>query len=246
MKYIYTILFVLITCTSCKNETLLAFETLKIEENKCNTCPVITIDIPKAIDKNAIGNSINNALKEEIITLLNFDDTTNINSIKTAVSSFNKAFNQLKDKFPEESTKWEAIINGEILYEDKTILTIALDSYIFTGGAHGYSVKKYLNFNKKTGEEIENWQLFNTDFNFEKFAETKFRIQENIPQNSPINATGFMFENDTFNLPENIGYTEKGLQLIYNQYEVSTFAEGPIELNIPFNEAKKYLAFKVK
>ena len=55
-----------------------------------------------------------------------------------------------------------------------------------------------------------------------------------------------MFEEDAFYLPENIGFTPKGIQLLYNQYEVSSFAEGPIEVTIPYNEVKKYLTIKVK
>lgn len=246
MKYIYILLLLLLVSISCKNETLLTFETLLIEDKTCKNCPAVTIDIPKALEKTTISKNINTALQEEIIILLNFDEATNVTSIKTAIVSFNEGYNKLKDKFPEESTKWEAVINGEVLYENKDILTIALDSYIFTGGAHGYSAKKYLNFSKKNGAEIENWELFNTKFNFEKFAEIKFRIQENIPQDQPINYTGFMFEEDAFYLPENIGFTPNGIQLLYNQYEVSSFAEGPIEVTIPYSEVKKYLAVKVK
>jgi len=246
MKYIYILLLLLLVSISCKNETLLTFENLLIEDKTCENCPEVTIDIPNALEKTAISKNINTALQEEVITLLNFDEATNVNSIETAITSFNKGYTQLKDKFPEESTKWKAVINGEVLYENKYLLTIALDSYIFTGGAHGYSVKRFLNFNKKNGAELENWELFNTNFDFEKFAEIKFRIQEDIPQDQPINYTGFMFEENSFYLPENIGFTKEGIQLLYNQYEVASYADGPIELTIPFNEAKKYLAIKIK
>ncbi|WP_298487980.1 DUF3298 and DUF4163 domain-containing protein [uncultured Maribacter sp.] len=246
MKYIYILLLLFLVSISCKNETLLTFETLFIEDKTCENCPVVTIDIPKALEKNTISKNINTALQEEIIALLNFDEATNVNSIKTAIASFNEGYTKLKDKFPEESTKWEAVINGEVVYENKYILTIALDSYIFTGGAHGYSVKRFLNFNKKNGAELENWELFNTNFDFEKFAEIKFRIQEDIPQDTPINYTGFMFEEDSFYLPENIGFTKEGIQLLYNQYEVASYADGPITITIPYNEANKYLVTGIK
>ncbi|MEO0900921.1 MAG: DUF3298 domain-containing protein, partial [Bacteroidota bacterium] len=33
-----------------------------------------------------------------------------------------------------------------------------------------------------------------------------------------------------FHLSENIGYVPEGIQLIYNQYEVASYADGPIVL----------------
>ncbi|WP_291865481.1 DUF3298 and DUF4163 domain-containing protein [Maribacter sp.] len=246
MKPLY-IAFLFLTITiSCKNESLLSFEPIVIEEVECDTCPIVKISIPKALEDSKIDKTINTAIREEIITLLNFDESVEINTIETAISSFKNGYSDLMKKFPEESTKWEASITGEISYEDKNVISITLNSYLFTGGAHGYSSSRFLNFNKKKGVELENWELFNPDFDFNKFAELKFRIQEDIPQNAPINSTGFMFEEDSYNLPENIGYTKEGLQLLYNQYEIASYADGSISLTISYPEAKKYLFIKPK
>ena len=246
MKPIYTLFLLLILATSCKNNSLLSFEPLLIEEIECTTCPTIKINIPKAMEEAAIDTAINTAIREEIITQLNFDDVANINTIEKAIASFKNGYIELKGKFPEEATKWEASVEGEITYEDKHVISIALHSYLFTGGAHGYSSTKFLTFNKMKGLELETWELFNPDFEFKKFAEIKFKIQENIPQDSSINSTGFMFEEDAYNLPDNIGYTKEGIQLLYNQYEIASYADGPIILTIPYNEAKKYLRIKYK
>ena len=147
----------------------------------------------------------------------------------------------LTDEIP-----WEATIDGEVVYEDENIITLMLNSYSFTGGAHGYASTSFLNFDKRQGTELENWELFDDLEGFEDFAETKFRIQEKIPQNKNINSTGFMFEGDSFHLSENLGYTQEGLQLIYNQYEVASYADGPIVLTLPYNEINLYLKRKVK
>ncbi|MEO0900922.1 MAG: RsiV family protein [Bacteroidota bacterium] len=64
---------------------------------------------------------------------------------------------------------------------------------------------------------------------------------EKIPQDENINITGFMFDGDVFHLSENIGYVPEGIQLIYNQYEVASYADGPIVLTIPYTEINKYL-----
>lgn len=239
----FTIIFLLF---GCQNENKLTFEPYVVETNACDNCTKISINIPKAIDKSKLARNINTALREEVITLLHFDDESEISDIDTAIKSFGKGFTDLQERYEEETTPWEAKIDSKITFEGSHLLTIVLDAYIFTGGAHGYTSKRFLNFDKNKGTELENWQLFKDSIAFRKLAERKFRVKENIPQDKPINYTGFMFEQDSFYLPENIGFTEKGMKLLYNQYEVSSFAEGTIELVLPYKEVQKFLKLKLK
>jgi hypothetical protein len=53
-----------------------------------------------------------------------------------------------------------------------------------------------------------------------------------------------MFEDDTFQLPQNLFYTDKGLLLFYNPYEVASYADGTKELLLPYNEVDDYLLIK--
>lgn len=235
----------LLMLIGCSSEHKLAFEPLSYSDNECTDCPNITIEIPKALKQSKLSETINTALEEELILLLVFDDEIEAASITEAIQSFINGYEELNKLYPDETTGWEAKISGEVSYEDKNTITIALNSYLFTGGAHGYATRRFLNFDKRKGKEIENWELFKDKDHFENFAEAKFRIQEDIPQDDAINSTGFMFEQDEFYLPENIGLTEKGLVLLYNQYEVASYADGAIELTLPMNEVKNYLTRKV-
>ncbi|RDY59634.1 DUF3298 and DUF4163 domain-containing protein [Flagellimonas nanhaiensis] len=246
MKKIFLLLFLLLPILGCENGNNLTFEPIELHGKNCAECPKINIDIPRALDELAVSTSINRALEEEIISLLSFDEEKSINTMQEAMASFTKSYNDLRLKFPDETVGWEAEILGKVIYEDNTLLTIELNSYTFTGGAHGYSSSTLLNFDKVKGSELENWELFEDYEGFQKFAETQFRIQEDVPQDENINATGFMFEKDTFHLAENIGYTKNGVQLIYNQYEVASYADGPIVLNLPYSEINQYLKRKVE
>ncbi len=60
-----------------------------------------------------------------------------------------------------------------------------------------------------------------------------------------INSTGFWFENDRFYLPESIGLSKTNLLLVYNQYEIASYAGGPVALKIPLEELKEYLNFNM-
>ncbi len=247
MKIKLNVLLFLILAFGCKkNEDQLTNEPLEFESEKCADCPEIKIDIFNFIDDLPITATINNVLQKEVIDQLLYDDDIKVETIDEAIISFKNGYLDLKNMYADETVGWEANIEGDITFENKDVISIQMNSYIFTGGAHGYGVTRFLNFDKKKGDQLENWQLFSDKEDFRHFAEIKFKIQEDIPQSASINSTGFMFENETFYLPKNIGFTKEGLQLTYNQYEVASYADGPIIITLPYNEINKFLALKIK
>ncbi len=243
MKRIRILTFLVLVNIGCTKEHKLTFERLQLKNKTCESCPKIEIDIPNALDESPVGRRINSTLKEELIYILKFEETQEVTSIEQAMSSFTESYQELQNKFPDETVGWEATIQGNITYEDARLISIKLNSYNFTGGAHGYGSTVFLNFDKKKGVELENHQLFKDLGEFQNVAEKQLRQQENIPQNANINSTGFMFDGDSFHLPDNIGYTENGIQLVYNQYEVASYADGPIILTIPFEKSNHNLRY---
>jgi len=246
MKIFCTYLILLLMLLSCSQRGKLAFEPEIFTGVSCDACPEIVIDIPKATGKDRISNAINNALREEVISQLTFDDEIEIKDIDGAIQSFSNGHKNMQELYFDENPDWAANISAEVSYEDRHMITIKVDSYLFTGGAHGYGSTQFLNFNKKKGSEMEEWELFNDRNGFRRFAENRFRKQENIPPDESINSTGYMFERGAFYLPENIGFTKEGLKLLYNQYEVASYADGPVELTLPYKEVRKYLSGKIK
>lgn len=245
MKKLFYYLLVLTMVWSCQDKDRIAFEPQVFNPDNCTSCPQVTISIPKALHNDPLSTAINNALREEVISMLIYDDEIQASTIEEAITSFNNGFFEIKKLFPDEPVGWEAQINGKISYEDKNIISIRIDSYSFTGGAHGFSTTRFLNFDKKMAIELDNSQLFKDDEAFTDYAEQQFRIQEEIPIGTSINYTGFMFEGDEYYLPDTIGFTEEGVQLIYEQYEVASYAYGPITLTLPYAAIKSYIALEV-
>lgn len=247
MRSIFSSLILILILIGCKQHNNLTLETIKLERNTCEQCPVVSITIPRATENDRISKAINTSIQEEIIAELTFDDQQEIIvDLEDAIDSFIAGYKEVQQMHPDELTVWQARIKAEISYEDKQMISIKLDTYLYTGGAHGYGATRFLNFNKSKGSEIEDWELFNDKADFERYAENKFRKQEKIPPNTSINSTGYMFEMDSFYLPENIGFTKKGIKLLYNQYEVASYADGPIELILPYREVRKYLARDIR
>ncbi|KAF2514634.1 DUF3298 and DUF4163 domain-containing protein [Flavobacterium foetidum] len=247
MKQYPLFIFLLLLFTGCNKE--LSFENETFEEKSTipceKDCPIISMEIPIAKNKKIISDSINKRIYNVIKEIVYFEeDSIKTSDYKLLAASFIKSYEEMHKKFPTETFGWEAKIKGNVEFESEQILNIRIDHYTFTGGAHGYQGYRSLLFNPKTGKAIANDQLFKNEKEFKAFAEKAFRTKYQIPEKANINATGLMFENDKFQLPQNIFYTSEGLLLYYNSYEAASYADGPKDILFPYDEVGKYLKFK--
>ncbi|NAS31172.1 DUF4163 domain-containing protein [Flavobacteriaceae bacterium R38] len=231
--------FILLIFSCSKNQDL-TFQNSEMSIDDCDNCPLIKVDIPEAEENSDIAIKINTILAEKVIEIIDFSEEKELENIPEAIQSFSSSYKELVKEFPE-SVKWEATVDGSISSRHKEIICIQLNSYMFTGGAHGYNAVTYINFNLKSGNELSPSDFVKDIDKFTLMAEKMFRKQEDIPLDKNINSTGFMFENDQFHLPENIGFTENEIILFYNQYEIASYADGPKTIEIPLSQAKELL-----
>lgn len=244
MKHYILFAALLFLRARCENE--LAFEDQSFAKKTTlpckGSCPHITLKIPIAKDVPIVADSINKKVFSVLKEIIYFGEkpytSTDYNGL---LASFIGSYEEMQKKFPKDTFDWEAKIEGNVKYASDSILNIEIKHYTITGGAHGYQGLRSLIFNPDTGKYISNNKLFKNRNEFKAFAEKKFRAKYKIPENQSINSTGLLFENDKFQLPQNIFYTEKGLFLYYNPYEASSYADGPKELLLSYKEINKYL-----
>lgn len=236
---------------SCKKATPLVFSSESFTENSialCKNigCPDVTINyvVPQG-DSEAV-KKITSEIKTFVISTLHIENESepSARTIPEAIENFIKTYRMDSADFPDMSAEYFAEINVLDSYNSKELVSFQLEQFLYTGGAHGYQNTGFLNFDPQTGREISTEELFENIEAFTAFAEKKFRRAHNISENESINSTGFWFEDDVFYLPETIGVTQTNLLLIYNPYEITSYADGPIELEIPIEEVLKYLRYK--
>ncbi|OXG08039.1 uncharacterized protein DUF3298 [Flavobacterium araucananum] len=247
MKQYTFLVFLFVILTSCNKELSFDNETFEKESTiACKKdCPKITINIPIAKNIPIVADSINKKVFLVIKDIVYFEeDASKANDYKTLAASFIASYEGMHKKFPSETFGWEAKIKGNIEFESEQIINIKIDHYTFTGGAHGYQGFRSLLFNPKTGKTIFTNSIFKNEKEFMAFAEKEFRSKYKIPAKSNINATGLMFENDKFQLPQNIFYTNEGLLLYYNSYEAASYADGPKEILFPYEKVRQYLKYR--
>lgn len=236
LKRIITFLIFLMVLNSCTSEFKPAtFETISIEEPF--EAEILAV-YSKAKGNSDLSNSINKNVENAIIETLNTSE--NKNNLNDILKGFNDEYLSFKKDF-EEITEpaWELLIETELTYQSESVITISISTYEYKGGAHGNDKIKLLNLDAKTGEIIELTDFINDIDGFTKLAESQFMSSLEKDKNN-LTIEDFFF-GEPFQLPENIGFSEEGLILIYNVYEVASYDLGYTEFMIPFEVADSYL-----
>ena len=74
MKPPICLLLCFLLLVGCNGEHKLTFESITYSEKECPGCPKVHIEVPKALERTHLSNTINTVLEEELIALLVFDD----------------------------------------------------------------------------------------------------------------------------------------------------------------------------
>lgn len=244
MKQNFGLLLFALLIVGCKDNSALSYSE-KVFEDKINDdceefCPYAKLEIALFDSKNKVSDSINKVVFEHFKYILSFEEdepkyATNYNEL---IQSFLDSYKKLLEKYPDETIGWEVTGTSEVSFQNEKIINIKTEYYLYTGGAHGNSGIHSFFFDLKTGKNISYNEIFTDLVGFSSFAEKKFREKFNIKPEMNINSTGFMFEDDEFKLPETIFFTNKGILLVYNTYEIASYADGIQEVVIPFDEVQ--------
>ncbi|WP_158681627.1 DUF3298 and DUF4163 domain-containing protein [Microbulbifer pacificus] len=131
------------------------------------------------------------------------------------------------------SARWQLTGDAKKLAQRDNLLTMAVTSYIYSGGAHGMSVTRWLNWDLnedhpvaladviKPGAEAEFWARARTAHG--EWLDTQ-SMDADFRQNWPF------VHSDDFRL------TEDGLVLLYGVYTLGPYSMGEIELTLPWTQ----------
>lgn len=236
MKHIISIIAFILVLTSCSSEIKPAtFETISVNEV---FDAQITATYSKAEGNSELSNTINTNVETIIIETLSTPE--NKRELKTLLQDFNTEYLEFKKNFSEESEPvWELDIESELTYQSEEVITIAISTYEFKGGAHGNDQIKFLNLDAKTGNVLDLNDIIEDKAKFKTLAKSHFKKTFEL-EGATVNMEDFFF-GEPFQLPENIGYSDEGLVLLYNVYEVASYDQGYIEFVIPFDELDSIL-----
>lgn len=235
---ITSLMFCLLCLFSCEDETMMSFSEINIlVENES----VVEINIPKAEGDSEASKKINETLVHFTNRTLNIDAAKDAKTtIKENIEVFNASYKTFKAQIEKLSLTdlpvWEALVDGEILYKNEAIISIAMSSSINTGGAHGNVVMHFFNFDQKTGALLKNKDLFHDVSAFTALAKKHYEKE----LFSSYTNTEVDFGNKGFRLPKTLGFSQDGVILFF---DTLTPTSEPLEFTIPYAAANEYLKF---
>ena len=146
MKRYITVLALILTLASCKkdkdetteipvtNDTIaeppvLSFDNKVYEQKsalgKKEPRTQVTINVPEAIGPGA--DSINNKIFRTVREIVHFGEKpADAKSYSEVMASFITAYEELTKKYPDEDIAWEAKVDGNIPYQNDSIVNIKL------------------------------------------------------------------------------------------------------------------------
>lgn len=205
-------------------------------ENKSLTYSTnnVTIDInyPYAVGFPA-GEQINSSMDTLLRGFLSENDREAdfkmpYDSLFMKIDNYFTGFEIETMKF-EMSTTWSG-------YQNSEIISILTNNFIFSGGAHPNTYIFADNYYAKTGKKFNFTDLLVDQEAFRKTLIDAFISTYDLPTNPTTEQTGLFAEMGELPIPSNVVFTDKGLEVVYNQYEVAPYAFGVITLSIDYEQ----------
>lgn len=208
-----------------------------------DNCAKIKIEFPRITSfenemvKERINNSVSNLFSQDLLGGTKSDD------METMMRMFIEEYEAFTKEFPEAYLSWFIERTGEVKLNKGNIFSIDYMDYSFTGGAHPNTYVTFKNFDLSNGEQITLDQIIAAGKKNEltAIAEAEFRKLKELTSRADLGQAGFWFENNTFYLNENFLIKDSSLVFYYNNYEITAYAFGPTELEIPYSKIRNLI-----
>lgn len=170
---------------------------------------------------------------------VSIDPLTNFKElVENIAQSYRKEAVELKKDYGEMSymLNYELIKESKIVYNNNNLLFLEVESYVYSGGAHGLGNKQYLHFNMRKGSSFGLNEVF---YDGARPAISKM-LQEKCEtlQNSE---DYMLFEEAAPEINENFYFDEENLYFVYNPYEIAPYAAGYVTLSLPIKNIANWI-----
>jgi hypothetical protein len=133
---------------------------------------------------------------------------------------------------------YQRSIRCDVVEKSRDIFVVVIGNYeYYRGAAHGGGSTETLNFDLHTGKVLGLSDILQAGYGKElKRIAEKFFIAENGNEGWDFTPGG-----GDFALAHNISFTRKGLEFVYDAYEIGPYAAGSPSMCIPWKELKKLI-----
>lgn len=216
----------------------------KNQHEEFNPCTNIDINLVK-IEPIWIEWIVNKSITD--------DDSPKLTKFKQSIDDFvndNLEFiNEMKTVAEEDGVEpylagYGWVVNPELLPQFNHVVQVVVHTDVYTGGAHGMQHGDYLIFDTKLQSQIELKDVINTKKDDEFYQLYYGAFKDYLAKELDIATEEGIKEYEEmwqFEIAENFYFGEKGLTLVYQPYEMGAYAQGFIELTVPYEKLTQLL-----
>ncbi len=132
------------------------------------------------------------------------------------------------------SYNWEVIKKNKIVFKGKRFISFLNEAFAYTGGAHGNTLRSYFIFDLKNNKLLTSQEAFKANS-----CEAIIKLQKESLKKEGREIDDLY--SDGYRCNDNFYLSEKGIVFHYDQYEIASYADGPIDVVISFVDIEPYL-----
>ena len=205
------------------------FDACDIEQ-----CPELNIQITNMTAPADVALVVNPWISENVIHMIYRDAALNPTTIEEAISYY---INDSQTAYPEDSVHSEThelTIEVGPSFASNNVLSVVFYGHKFDGGAHGFSVEKYLNINPRTAAIYTMEELVDTTF----YAFAKADYEKKTANESYL----FILAEPELAA---IGFNEEGLLLSFAEVDDPSMKGTVVFHPMSWQDAAPYMKVKV-
>lgn len=221
-------------------------KTITKDDPKCDTskeknCRIVNITY-HIFDNHPV---LNDSVRTMLLAIYPFErmDSPAKLSLEEQTEEFMDKYEEFKKEPYSQGRKYELISSTKIMEEIGNLLTLQLDAYTYSGGAHGASFRRFINYDIKNKKVILLNDILKNNYrdSLMNVAEVIFKKNEGLKPGQALSPDSYFFENNQFSLANSYVFTSQGILFLYNEYEIKPYAAGRTELLVPYNKIKSML-----
>lgn len=209
-------------------------DVVKLCQDKDN-CPVVEVQhlassqkwIDSMVNKRVNNLAINHGISDKAPS-----SATSDQAAKAALNDFSRA--QFQDAPTDAPWAYQLSVTPNYIGHINDVELIRIDSYEFTGGAHGLPYSEHLMFDQKLKRQIKLNDILITGKKpkFEALAKAAYKkwVSEFYDDIQDYEKTW------PFSLTDNVTLTDKGVDIVYQPYAIAPYAAGMPTLSIPYQQ----------
>lgn len=132
------------------------------------------------------------------------------------------------------SYNWEMIENNQILNQNEHFVSFVNEVFSFTGGAHGNTIRNHYVYDLKNDGILQAKDILKL-----KQCEGIIELQKKAAEKAGLVLDEIFIGG--FRCSSNFYLIEEGIIFHYDQYEIASYADGPIDIFISFTEIAPFL-----